>query len=153
MPIIYLNFIFANMLKCTTITKSYRHGGSYESFLSKIMVRFALGGVCRWRAKVVLHHAKMVISTLAAQSGRYMVFFCNLTYCRMINAYWGDVVEYLQWHFYCTYWSVKTLYLTNGKYLSMGIDLLQRDEKLLKGLVQCNTFHLKQHLQIQYKSP
>ena len=58
----------------------------------------------------------MVISTLACQLGRYMIFFWNFTYCRMINAYWGNVVECLWLHFYCTYWSVKTLCLANGKY-------------------------------------
>ena len=40
---------------------------------SKIMVRFALSELRRWHAKVVLDHNKMV--TLAAQPGRYMVFF------------------------------------------------------------------------------
>ena len=31
----------------------------------------ALGVLCRWHDKVVLHHTKMVISALAAQPGRY----------------------------------------------------------------------------------
>ena len=81
------------------------------------VVWFALGGLCRWQAKVVLNHAKMVISTLATQLGQYMVSFRDFTYCMMINTSWGNVAQCLWWNFCCTYWSVKTLYLTNGKYL------------------------------------
>ena len=84
------------------VGRNFKHWGTRETFLSTIMVRFALGGLCRWRAKVVLHHTKMVIFTLATQLGRYMVFFWNFTYCKIINTYWVDVVEFLWWHFYCS---------------------------------------------------
>ena len=66
---------------------------------------------------VTTYHAKMVISTLATQLGQYTVSFWDFTYCMMINTSWGNVAECLWWNFCCTYWSVKTLYLTNGKYL------------------------------------
>ena len=104
------------------------HNGSCETFLSTIMASFALGGLCRWHAKVVLHHAKMAISATIAQLGKYTVVFWNFsgnrtmhTYCRMINIYWSNMVdktvECLWLQLCVTYWSVKTLYLTNGKYL------------------------------------
>ena len=63
----------SNMVEVARL--SFQHSSSYSPFC----------GLCRCHANVVLHHAKMVISSLGAQLGRYMVFFLNLTYCRWLT--------------------------------------------------------------------
>ena len=79
-----------NFQRVTLASCHFKHGGSCETFLSTIMDRFTLTGLCRWCAKVVLHHAKIVISGVATQPERHMVFFWNLADNRMIHILQDD---------------------------------------------------------------